>query len=90
MLQARRRLAEETLAVAGELGEVETCALGRHWLLYDLAELGELDEAWRRHGELELLAVDLQQPLYRHASLVWRCVLMTLGRPLRRGGAARA
>ena len=75
---ARRRLAEETLAVAGELGEVETCALGRHWLLYDLAELGELEEAWRRHGELELIAMDLQQPLYRHASLVWRCVLMTL------------
>ena len=36
--------------MAGELGDVETCALGRHWLLYDLAELGELDEAWRRHS----------------------------------------
>ena len=74
----RRRLAEEALALAGELGEVETCALGRHWLLYDLAELGDLDEAWRRHGELELLAMDLQQPLYQHASLVWRSVLTGL------------
>ena len=53
-------------------------ALGRHWLLYDLAELGELDEARQRHGELELLAADLRQPLYRHASLVWRCVLTAL------------
>ena len=68
--QERRRLAEEALAVAGELGGVEMSALGRHWLLYDLAELGKLDEAWRRHGELERLAVDLQQPLYRHSSLV--------------------
>jgi AAA ATPase domain len=76
--QERRRLAEEALAVAGELGEVELSALGRHWLLYDLAELGELDEAWHRQGELELLAADLQQPLYRHASLVWRCVLTAL------------
>ena len=76
--EQRRRLAEEALAVAGELGAPEMSALGRHWLLYDLAELGELDEARRRHGELELLAADLQQPLYRHASLVWRCVLTSL------------
>ena len=74
----RRRLAEEALAVAGELGALEMSALGRHWLLYDLAELGELAEAWRRHGELELLAADLRQPLYRHAALVWRCVLTSL------------
>ena len=63
----RRRLAE-ALAVAGELGALEMSALGRHWLLYDLAELGELDEARRRHGELELLAADLQQPLYRRGA----------------------
>ena len=76
--KARRRLAEEALAIAGELGALELSALGRHWLLYDLAELGELDEARRRHGELELLAAELQQPLYRHAALVWRCVLIAL------------
>ena len=76
--QERRRVAEEALAVAGELGGVEASALGRHWLLYDLAELGKLDEAWRRHGELERLAADLQQPLYRHSSLVWRSVLTAL------------
>ena len=74
----RRRLAAEALAVAGELRALEMSALGRHWLLYDLAELGVLDEARRRHGELELLAADLQQPLYRHSSLVWRCVLTAL------------
>jgi hypothetical protein len=76
--EQRRRLAEEALAAAGELGAHEMSALGRHWLLYDLAELGELDEAWRRLGELELLAAELHQPLYRHASLVWRCVLTGL------------
>ena len=60
--------------MAGELGEHELGALGRHWLLYDLAEMGELDEARRRHAELDQLAKELRQPLYRHSSLTWRCV----------------
>ena len=38
----RRRVGEEMLAVAGELEDAELGALARHWLLYDLAELGEL------------------------------------------------
>jgi hypothetical protein len=70
----RRRLGEEALALAGELGALELGALARHWLLYDLAELGELDEARRRYAELELLAAELQQPLYRHATSAWGCV----------------
>jgi AAA ATPase-like protein len=74
----RRRIAEEALAMAGELGAVEISALARHWLLYDVTELGELADARQRQGELELLAADLQQPLYRHASLVWRGVLEAL------------
>ena len=72
--QERRRVGEQALAVAGELGARELSALGRHWLLYDLAEAGELEEARRRHAELDLLAEELQQPLYRHSSLAWRCV----------------
>jgi AAA ATPase domain len=70
----RRRLGEELLAVAGELEDSELAALARHWLLYDLAELGELDEARRRHAELERIAAELQQPLYRHSALAWRGV----------------
>ena len=41
----RRRVGEELLAVAGELADAELGALTRHWLLYDLVELGELDHA---------------------------------------------
>jgi hypothetical protein len=70
----RRSISEQALAVAGELGELELGALGRHWLLYDLAEMGDLDEASRRHAELDRLAGELRQPLYRHSSLTWRCV----------------
>jgi hypothetical protein len=70
----RRRIGEQGLALAGELGELELGALGRHWLLYDLAEMGDLDEARHRQAELDLLAQELQQPLYRHSSLTWRCV----------------
>ena len=70
----RRRVGEELLAVAGELADAELGALTRHWLLYDLAELGELDHARARHAELERVAAELQQPLYRHAALAWRGV----------------
>ena len=70
----RRRIGEQALAMAGELGELELGALGRHWLLYDLAEMGDLDEARRRHSELDQLAEELRQPLYRHSSLTWRSV----------------
>ncbi len=88
--QERRRVGEQALALAGELGALELAALARHWLLYDLAELGELEEARRRHAELELVADELQQPLYRHSSLAWRCVWAALAGPLRRGRADRA
>jgi hypothetical protein len=74
----RRLVGEQALALAGELGTRELGALGRHWLLYDLAEAGELEEARRRQAELDLLADELQQPLYRHASLTWRCVWAAL------------
>ena len=70
----RRRIGERALALAGELGDLELGALGRHWLLYDLAEMGDLDEARRRQTELEQLAQELRQPLYRHSSLTWHCV----------------
>jgi hypothetical protein len=76
--EERRRVSEQALAVAGELGALELGALARHWMLYDLAELGDLDEARRRHAELERVADELQQPLYRHSALAWRSVWATL------------
>src|SRR5918994_1768353 len=76
--QERRRVGEQALALAGELGAHELGALARHWLLYDLAEMGDLEEARRRHAELELVADELQQPLYRHSSLAWRGVWAVL------------
>jgi hypothetical protein len=74
----RRRTGEELVALAGELEDPELGALARHWLLYDLAELGDLDEARRRQAELERIAGQLQQPLYRHSALAWRAVLSGL------------
>jgi hypothetical protein len=76
--EERRRVVEHALAVAGELGALELGALVRHWMLYDLAEIGDLDEARRRHAELERIADELQQPLYRHSSLAWRSVWAAL------------
>jgi DNA-binding SARP family transcriptional activator len=70
----RRRFAEEALAIAGELEDDELAALVRHWLVYDLVELGDLEEARRRWAELEALADRLRQPLYRHSALAWRGV----------------
>ena len=70
----RRRLAEEAIALAGELDDDEFAALGRHWLVFDLVELGDLAEARRRWTELETLAERLRQPLYRHSALAWRGV----------------
>jgi eukaryotic-like serine/threonine-protein kinase len=74
----RRRIGEEALALAGELEARELSALARHWLLYDLAELGDFEDAARRHAELKLAAAELQQPLYRHSSLAWQGVLAGL------------
>jgi tetratricopeptide (TPR) repeat protein len=72
--QERRRVGERALALAGELEAHELAALARHWLLYDLAELGDLEQVRLEHAELERVAEDLQQPLHRHSSLAWRCV----------------
>jgi tetratricopeptide (TPR) repeat protein len=74
----RRRVGEQALALAGELEPLELAALARHWLLYDLAELGDLEEAERRQAELDQLAEELQQPLYRHSSMAWRGVWTAL------------
>jgi len=73
-VQERRTLAEEAVALADADGLRETAALARHWLIYDRMEAGDLEGARRAHAELEQLAQELHQPLFRHASLAWRGV----------------
>ena len=77
-LDERKRLASEQVDLARrhELRELE--ALGCHWLLYDLFELGDVSAAADAVCRLERLAGELDQPLYRHSSLVWRRVLKAL------------
>ena len=60
--------------MTGELRALEMSALGRHWPARRSRGARREEESWQRHGELELLAADLRQPLYQDASLVWRCV----------------
>ena len=81
----RRMLATEQVDLARRHGERELEALGRHWLLYDLLETGDVSGAADAVRRLEVLADELDQPLYRHSSLVWRRVLEQI-----RGDFARA
>lgn len=77
-LDERKRLATEAVELAHRNDERELEALAHHWLLYDVLEAGELDNAARLHAELQRLADELGQPLYRHSALVWLRVLEQL------------
>jgi hypothetical protein len=73
-LPLRLELAGEAIALADEHGLRETGALARHWLIYDLVEAAQLEQARARHEQLTALARELHQPLYRHSALAWRGV----------------
>ncbi|MDX6690452.1 MAG: hypothetical protein QOG15_1909 [Solirubrobacteraceae bacterium] len=77
-LAERVRVGDEVVATARRQHQRDLEALGRHWLLYDLLELGDLPRAEEVLADLERLAAELRQPLYRHSSLVWRGVLEQL------------
>lgn len=77
-LAERVEIGDEVIATARRQHQRDLEALGRHWLLYDLLELGDLGRAEEVLGELERLAGELRQPLYRHSALVWRGVLAQL------------
>ena len=77
-LDERKCLATEAVELAHRNGERELETLARHWLLYDVLEAGEFETAARLHGELQQLADELGQPLYRHSALVWLRVLEQL------------
>ena len=79
--------AEQRLALIDEMltlvsGHREISTEGHHWRLYDLFEIGGLDEARWAQAQLEALAFELGQPLFRHLALGWRGVWAELeGRP---------
>jgi DNA-binding SARP family transcriptional activator len=77
-LEERFEVAEEAVALADRLGLREFATLGRHWHIYDLMERGDVERARARHAELDQLALDLQQPLYRHSALAWQGVFAQL------------
>ena len=85
----RHRVGEQALALTGEVGAFELAALARHWLIYDLAELGDLEEARIRHAELERDRG--RAPAAAVSPLVAGLALRVGGarRPLRRGRADR-
>jgi len=74
-LEERLRVGDEAVATARRQRTRDREALGRHWLLYDLLEHGDVARAETVLVELERLAAELRQPLYRHSALVWRGVL---------------
>ena len=73
-VEERLAVIDEALAVAERLEAGELVALALHWRIYDLVELGEVEQAGRAHERLQALAHELHQPLYSHAALAWRAV----------------
>lgn len=72
--EERLRVIDEALAIAERLDAGELAALAHHWRIYDLVELGDIEETARSYARLEALARELHQPLYSHATLAWRGV----------------
>ena len=75
-LDERRSLSEELMRLDG--GHRELSAERHQWRLYDLLELGELEEAEREQLQLEALAKELRQPLFHSIAVGWRGTLAEL------------
>lgn len=73
-LEERLRLSEEIVALADEVGERELKAVGLHWRIYDLLEVGDVAAARLAHRGLSDLATQLRQPLYHHFAVGWQVV----------------
>jgi hypothetical protein len=73
-LDERLRISDEFLVLASQIGERELQAVGLHWRIYDLLEAADVAGARQAHRELEKLASELRQPLYRHFALLWEVV----------------
>jgi DNA-binding SARP family transcriptional activator len=71
-LNERLRDSEELVELAERIGRRELVALGLHWRLYDLFELGDMAAADEELERLQVIADALRQPLYRHFAASWR------------------
>ena len=74
---------EERLALIKEILELrgdrrELWAEAQQWRLYDLCELGRVDEARAHSAELSEVARQLRQPFLRHVAAHWRGVFAEL------------
>ena len=69
-LDERLSLSEEFMRLDG--GHLELSAERHQWRLYDLLEIGDLEEAERELLQLETLAKELRQPLFHSIAVGWR------------------
>lgn len=73
-LDERLEIASEQLRLARERRRTEMLAMGLHWRIFDLLELGDGQAARRDEAELAAVAADLRQPLYRYLDRCWQGV----------------
>lgn len=71
-LEERLRLMTEIEELS--IGQRGVAAEGRQWHLYDLFELGDFDSARLQQNELDRLAEELRQPLFRQIAVGWQGV----------------
>ena len=73
-LDERLEIAGEQLKVARDRRRTEMVAMGLHWRIFDLLELGDGQAARRDEEQLAAVAADLRQPLYRYLDRCWQGV----------------
>lgn len=70
----RMGVAHEMIGLARELDDLELQCDSHGRYFYDLLEAGELDDADRHLGKVEVLARTIRQPFYLHNNLVYRAM----------------
>ena len=73
----RLALTEEVVRLGGD--HREHSAEAHQWRLYDLFEVGDLEAAQSHQVQLEALAKELRQPLWRSIAVGWRGMWAELG-----------
>ena len=68
----RERLTEEGLLLTTSHGEI--AAELRQWRLYDLFELGKIEDAREEYARLVAMAAKLRRPRFRHLERAWQGV----------------
>jgi Protein kinase domain/AAA ATPase domain len=72
----RASLTEEALLLTTSQGEI--AAEVRQWRLYDLFELGRIEEAREEYDHLVAMATELRSPRFRHLERAWQGVFALL------------